>query len=255
MSGDKKKDLNWEKIFVWVMCALLLMACIVLFINPGWGFLALVVVCVLPLVGFAVANLGVHVWKLIVKRFKIRPKEHKTDKTEELREIDVLANEMFDGDMTKTVRYIMKELPPERVEQYTKEMNSTEAAYALNVLYDTAVEEHGEGHVKRTISLNWLLEQLNMTQEELETTKKNPYGVKVGKALLTVLAAVVVVGVALGLNARFFENETIKSLAAAGGSIVVTMKAMGLAGEIMLYIQFARAKRMLKKLNEAPKDA
>lgn len=173
----------------------------------------------------------------------------KKTKNREPRKLDILANEKFDGNIRKTIDYLLKEQPSDLCD-YTQEMDSYEATYASNVLYDMAEEEHGEGYMARLIDLTCSLERLGMTQQELVATEHNPYGAQIKKIILMVSATVVLVGVVLGVLSKTIENTTITTLVGVAGAVVVSTNVLKLSGCIMAYANFSRAKRLVKEMDK-----
>ena len=175
-------------------------------------------------------------------------KEKISKRNTPLRKIDILSNEMFDGNMENAIRYVMKNLEGDEQYEYVKEFNNNEAAFASNVLYYMAVEKHGEKVVNQTVKAEIDLQFLEMTEDQIRNAKENPFCKDLKKAILKLLVVVLASGIMLGVSEFADESFSIifKLLGGIFGVIGITSTAGEVTGSTMKCLKY----RKLKKIYE-----
>ncbi len=249
------KKINWGKIFLCLMSALVLIAATGIIIKHPWGIPMLIIVCALPIAGLIIANLGVGAWMVIAKLFKIESKSNIVDISklkpgQELRKIDKLATEQFEGNIGKAIEYVMRTMSesPE-LNEYVKEFTQGECTFASNVLYDMAEEKHGKGYVKENIKFAYNLEQLEMSEADIRSSEKNPFVQNIKRDSLILLCAVIVIGIAFGILPNYIEDESIAIILTCVSGVVIFFEATNLSKYIVLAIKYKKTKQHLDKNN------
>lgn len=160
-----------------------------------------------------------------------------------------IADEQFDGDIQQAVIHILHTYANEELNVYIHEWGPEESRLALNHMWESAQEKLGEKGIKDCLKNAVLLEELEMTEEDV-LSAPNPFKKKIWKQLGVLAAACVGVPVVLGLFTDWFSTaETVCQWVLLGLSVFITFQATTIGAFIIKSVKFARLKKRLLKEN------
>lgn len=158
----------------------------------------------------------------------------------EMRELDRIAREQFDGDTHKAIESLLYNLGEEAFEQYAEELTKEESAYTLTVIKEHEIRRlGGKKNYKKAEKLESLLEYLEMSYAEVAATEKNPYTGKIVLACIGMLAAMVV-----GPTLLLMEFEKLVYGYASAFALCVAFSAM--ADEVLGWFRFRKARHLVE---------
>lgn len=159
-----------------------------------------------------------------------------------MRKIDEIANEKFNGDMNRTLEYLLYEADGPFT-PYVEELTQEEARMVMKFLERDAIKHYGsEENFYDEIDKNGLLRHLDLSEDEVRNATKNPYKAKMLKNALKML---IMEGgiIALGLvGGSFGLTPAVLGMA---GSVATGIWSMTLAGNIIDYVRFRKAKKII----------
>ncbi|MBR6516460.1 MAG: hypothetical protein IKT40_06345 [Bacilli bacterium] len=159
-----------------------------------------------------------------------------------MRKIDEIANEKFNGDINRTLYYLVYEAG-EPFDPYIPELTQAEAATVLRFVEDRAIKHYGsEENYYNEYKKRKLLAQLDLTEEEVRNAKKNPYKAKLLKNSLLML---IVEGGILALGLAANQMGIAPDILSYAGSIATGLFSMTLAGNLLEYVRFKKTKKMI----------
>ena len=158
-------------------------------------------------------------------------------------ELDELANSKFNGDLKAAWDYVFSNCSPEEIDRYVSAADAHQAAMAF-LLVDSLKEPKS---AKRSKKITRVLENLQITREELLNMQKNPYSPPLRKSTLKVvlvfaaITGLIVYSTYMGMDDGVFE---------AGMSILgiaLSYFIYDLVDVLRNYLRFRFAKKALEK--------
>lgn len=216
--------------------------------NGAIGLLILVGACVLFLL---VALVLIVLKPFIIKKHPEKSEDtYKIDITtpyEELSPFQKLAADHCDGDLVEAFIYMTENLDEETQIAYTENLSSKEALACVCAMDKILEREHLKKKFDNALDLEYILANLDMTEEQIMSAEKNPFVPKLWRLLGGLFLACVVFGAIAGFGNRFVQDEsiveTIAIISGCGATFFVYKVAMALINSI----RFRKAKRILQK--------
>lgn len=167
---------------------------------------------------------------------------------EELTKIHKLAVDRFDGNVEEAIAYIFHNHESvEELSSYSEEFTAAEASAALQFIDRHISQNCSREEIHNAVELAYSLQQVDMTEEEIRETEKNPFIPKMWRSAGLFLLFAVCVGVVVGLGERFLGDVSVVAIVASCLGIASTNFAFRVAGDIMTAIHFRKAKRLIAK--------
>jgi len=161
-----------------------------------------------------------------------------------MRKIDVVAQEKFNGDMSKTLEYLLYEADGE-FSPYVDELTQEEARMVMEFLQRDAIKHYGsEEKYYKEFKKQHILSQLDLTEEDVRHSTVNPFKTILLKRLLAILASIFLsvllyfVGPIIGLT---------KSAVSIGGAIITGICLLPAAETIIKFLKYRRVKKQIDK--------
>ncbi len=161
-----------------------------------------------------------------------------------------LANEKFSGNINEAIKYIMFNIRGEELGQYIDEWTPEQARFALDSVYQVGEEKLGKDGLQKIVKEEVLLDELNLTKDEVMNAQKNPFGAKIAKGLLKLFivnGGIVALGTLLSSLGMQNSQGIIQAAAVGGASIFTTYMATDIGVDI---VKFFKYKKIKKSLNE-----
>ena len=162
------------------------------------------------------------------------------------RKIDIVAEEMFDGDVEKTLNYLLDN--DQCIEQYIDELTKAEANLVLDWVDKNIIEtkfggkEKFQRNIINEMRLKSSLETIKMSEEQVRITEKNPFISLILKHIAILISGIVVVLVAEGV---FNEHQILSIL-----PFFIGFEALNLSGGIFKCIKFKKAKKIIAETDK-----
>ena len=157
------------------------------------------------------------------------------------RKIDILAEEMFDGEVEKTLNYLLDN--GECIEQYIDELTKDEANVVLDWVDNNIIEtkfggkEKFQQNIINEMQLTSALKMINMSEEKVRITKKNPFLSQIVKHTIILIIGIIAILV-IGVLFKELQIEYILSL-------FIGIEALALSDNIFKYFKFKKAKKIV----------
>lgn len=160
-----------------------------------------------------------------------------------MRELDIIAREKFNGDIRKTIEFLLLNGADNNFDKYVDELTYDEAKIVMEIMNSEAIKHYGsESNFKNEVKKNRLLIELELTEEEVKNAKKNPYKAKIFKSSLMMLIMESGI-IALSL---FGSNLGITpAMLGVGASIVTGLSSMTVASNVINYVKFKNASKII----------
>lgn len=168
------------------------------------------------------------------------------------REIDVLAEEMFDGDVKKTLQYHFDNNMS--IEKYVKELNKEEAFFVLDWTRSVAYKAAGGKEAFFDLAYYDLkvqpcLDAMNATEEEFRRMEKNPFVLKsLKKISILLIATILITVIAVMLKTNF-----IGKIVACILPVFIGAFSLNIAEDIKNIFKFKKAKKYLAEIDAKQK--
>ena len=219
--------------------------------NVGLGVLLISGGCML----LVLVALGLVIFKpLLIKKYPIkRPDKYKVDPTipyEELSDFQKLAVDHCDGDMVEAFVYMVDNLDEATQIAYTKDISSEEAAACLEGMNRVVERDNSEKERRDAVELEIALGCMQLTQEDVLATQKNPFVPKLWAWAGVLLAGCVAGGVVLGFGTKFFAQNIVETVTVIIG-VATTFVVFKVVSVLLNLIRFRRAKRIIEEQKDA----
>ena len=163
-----------------------------------------------------------------------------------MREIDKIANEKFGGSVEKTIEYLLCNSDGYDIKGYVNEMTPEEARYTLKFIEDRAVSNAGgRKNFNKALKMEFNLQYLKLTEEEVKNAKFNPFKIPLLKSLLIMLLSVVIV-VCVSLFGKQLGMDS--SVVSAITSLAIGLSTVSLSDKVIKYFKFKSVKKTIEKL-------
>lgn len=154
-----------------------------------------------------------------------------------MREIDIIAKEKFDGDIKKTIEYLLLNLGPGEFDKYVRQLNADESKFALTIIKrETVKAVGGQSNFEVLMRNQDIVSELNMSFDEVNNAKKNPYKAKILKSILGML---LVEGGILTMGLLGVPVATLGLASAVG----ISVSSSFITDNIMKYFKFKKLKK------------
>ena len=113
----------------------------------------------------------------------------------QMREIEKIANEKFDGDIYKAIDFVYRNYAKESnpyMDKIYSEFTQQELEMSAQVVRNLAIERSGKNKVKKFEKAVGIMNSLNLSDEEIIRAKENPYKKRLVKSLISMFLVVVV---------------------------------------------------------------
>lgn len=158
-----------------------------------------------------------------------------------MREIDVIAQEKFNGDSKQAIEYLLYTVGENGFGPYIDELTQDEARFVVSILNRDAIKYFGsEKRYKEELIKNQSLAEFNLTEEEVRNTPKNPYKATLLKHICTML---LMNGGIIALSSMGIDISALGLVQ----SVVTGLLAMTMAGNIIEYVKFKKMKKLVDK--------
>jgi len=135
---------------------------------------------------------------------------------EELTELEKIAVEHCGGNLNAACTYLVETADAATMDAYADNFTPSEAAIFLIAFMDLADKKIPKKRRKAIISKNIMIAHMDMTEEQIAATEKNPFVPKLWISAGLLLFCSIGIGVVVGLGKRFLTDqsaiETISSL-------------------------------------------
>jgi len=176
-----------------------------------------------------------------------------------MRQIDKIAEEQFDGDVYKAIEYVYETYAHEKnpiMDKIYSEFTQKEREIACEVIKNMAIKKTGQKAVDDIYESVNIMERLHMSDEEILSSEKNPFGKTIIKYVILMLCVISVPLILMfftkNLNIKLFGIELDKILSLVP-MIGITPIAIKLGPAINNYCDFKRLKKYLLALDNGGK--
>ncbi len=170
------------------------------------------------------------------------------NKPKEKREIDILAEEMFDGDVKKTLQYHFDNKLS--IEKYIKELNKEESLFVLDWTRNLCYEHAGSKEkffelAYFDLKVQPCLDALGASEEQFRQMEKNPFVLKSLKKLSLLLILIILLTVvAVTLKENFIGKGIACTIPVFTGVF-----SLRIAEDIKNIFKFKKAKKYLAEVD------
>lgn len=161
---------------------------------------------------------------------------------------DKLAQELFDGDLEKTMNYILDTFETEPLNEYILDFRKEQASIFLKVMTNRVVERVPEDVRRNTVSMVFDLASLKMEEDDVRNATENPFKKTVLKKTCIILAIAVLTPCLAYLVPVF--NESSEVVLSFGG-LLTTSFALSLAYDLVSFFKFRKVKKTIQQLDAA----
>lgn len=167
-----------------------------------------------------------------------------------MRDTDKLAKEKFNGNIVETIKYILLNYKGQDMDKFVFEWTPEECEIAAKFIKQRAVENSSKEEVNQILNEENMLEQLNLTKEEVQKAERNPYRAKLGKQFLKLLLVngglIALAATLQNININASQN-IIEAISTGATSIFTTYMALDIGPDLVKYFKFKKLKKQYEK--------
>ena len=153
---------------------------------------------------------------------------------------DLLAQERFDGDLRKTIDYILHNFDKEKLNEYVYDFNKEQAVIFIDIYTKEAVSLMTPEEINELVVGDYEQSCIGMSEDEIVSALVNPFGQRIKKRLGLLAAAILgPYAVALLLPDNVFSTTSATFFVGIFTAII----AITMARDILNYFKFRKLKK------------